>query len=169
MAVYAAARRRAGRPDRSLHCERGAFPTAHGRRGRGEARGGGGTTGRRVYANRRGTTLSVSCEAVMSRAGEIDRRRRQAVAATVGARRPGSGLLRLFPVVWGGKWGNEKIERWTRHQLQAAAISRNNTTTNRKQYQRWGGYSGQDSAAAERLGMTITRCFGRRFERRKVK
>ncbi len=107
MAVYAATRQRAGRPDRSLHCERGAFPTAHGRRGRGEARGGRGTTGRRVNANRRGT-LSASWEAVMSRAGEIDRRRRQAVAATVGARRPGSGLLRLFPVVWGGNGATKK-------------------------------------------------------------
>ena len=73
MAAYAAARRRAGRPDRSLHCKRGTFPTAHGQRGRGKARGGRGTTGRQVNANRRGTTLSASWEAVMSRAGDIDR------------------------------------------------------------------------------------------------
>ena len=46
MAAYAAARRRAGRSDRSLHCQRGVFPAAHGRRGRGEARGGRGATGR---------------------------------------------------------------------------------------------------------------------------
>jgi hypothetical protein len=64
---------------------------------------------------------------------------------------------------------NYGIERGTRHQLQAAAISRNNTTTNRNQYQRWGGYSGQDSAVAEDLGRTITRCFGRQFEQRKMK
>ena len=100
MAAYSAARRRAGRPDRSLHCERGAFPTAHGRRGRGEARGGRGTTGRRVNTNHCGKTLSASWEAVMSRAGEIGRCRHHAVAAIVGARRPGSGLLRLFPVIW---------------------------------------------------------------------
>jgi hypothetical protein len=73
MAAYAATRRRAGRPDQSLHCERGAFPTAHGRHGRGEARGGRGTTGRRANANRRGMTLSASWEAVMSHTGEIDR------------------------------------------------------------------------------------------------
>ena len=45
---------------------------AHGWRGRGKVRGGRGTTGRGVNANRRGTTLSVSWERVMSRTGEID-------------------------------------------------------------------------------------------------
>jgi len=44
-----------------------------GRRGRGKAQGGRGTTGRRANANHRGTTLSASWEAVMSHAGEIDR------------------------------------------------------------------------------------------------
>jgi hypothetical protein len=71
--AYAAARQRTGHPDRSLHCERGAFPTAHGWRGHGEAQGGRGTMGRRVNANRRGMMLSASWEAVMSRVGEIDR------------------------------------------------------------------------------------------------
>jgi hypothetical protein len=49
----------------------------------------------------------------------------------------------------------KKTERGIRNQLQAAAISRNNTTTNRKQYQMG---RGKDSAAEERLGRTITRC-----------
>jgi hypothetical protein len=95
MVVYAAARGRAGHPDRLLHCERRAFPTAHGWRGRGEARGDRGTTatGRQVNANRHSTMLSASWEAVMSRAGVINRRRHQAVASVVDTRRPGLGLL----------------------------------------------------------------------------
>jgi hypothetical protein len=49
----------------------------------------------------------------------------------------------------------KKTERGIRNQLQAAAISRNNTTTNRKQYQMG---RGKDSAAEERFGRTIIRC-----------
>ena len=73
MVAHTAARQRAGRPDQLLYCKRGAFPMAHGRRGRGKFRGGRGTTGRRVNANCRDTTLSASWEAVMSHAGEINR------------------------------------------------------------------------------------------------
>ncbi len=61
-----------------------------------------------------------------------------------------------------------KAKRGIRHQLQlqAAAISRNNTTTNRKQYQMGrvtrfgrGGTFGKDDYPL----------FGRRFKRRKIK
>ena len=60
------------RPDQLLHCEQGAFPTAHGRLDRSEARGGWEATGWRVNTNCRSTTLSASWEAVMSGVGEID-------------------------------------------------------------------------------------------------
>ena len=56
MEAYAAARRLAGRPDQLLYCELGAFPVAHG-----------------WHVNCHSKMLSASWEAVMSRAGEIDR------------------------------------------------------------------------------------------------
>jgi len=43
------------------------------------------------------------------------RRRRQAVASAVGARRPGSGLLRRDPLIWAPQWHTSKIEEgWSR-------------------------------------------------------
>ena len=84
MAAYAAARRRAGRSDRSLHCcrpagslPRGTWP-ARPRRGATRGAGGNGAAGGGTR-NRRGTRCSLpSWGAVMSRAGgEIDRFREE--------------------------------------------------------------------------------------------
>jgi hypothetical protein len=60
----------------------------------------------------------------------------------------------------------KKAERGIRHQLQAAAISRNNTTTNRKQYQMG---RGTRFGRGGTFGKDDYPLFGRRFKQRKMK
>ena len=72
----------------------------------------------------------------------------------------------LFLSFWAANRATKKAERGMRHQLQAAAISRNNTTTNRKQYQMG---RGTRFGRGGTFGKDDYPLFGRRFKQRKMK
>ena len=66
--------------------------------------------------------------------------------------RGGTPGVDYFLPFWGGEWGDQRERERDRASALAATPSRTDATTNQKQYQRWGGYLGRDSAAAEHWG-----------------